>query len=163
AAPNVLAGPLPNDSAIYLKTGGPTPRRIRIPVTGNPSGCGSPKTGLSKRRGVSSAPNSRSHPPHPGCPPVPPPRHPPPPRPAARRAPRRGPLRAVLRSLPVGGAPPTGLLTACPHHAPDDPPAAGGGSSAPSDARPKLFAGWPAGRNPDVALILSGQQHSYLK
>ncbi|HEY1375629.1 MAG TPA: hypothetical protein VGF55_02485 [Gemmataceae bacterium] len=38
APPNALAGPLPNDSAIYLKTGGPTPRRIRIPVTGNASG-----------------------------------------------------------------------------------------------------------------------------
>jgi hypothetical protein len=38
APPDTLAGPLPNDSAIYLKTGGPTPRRIRIPVVGNASG-----------------------------------------------------------------------------------------------------------------------------
>ncbi len=38
APPNALAGPLPSDSAVYLKTGGPQPRRIRIPVVGNASG-----------------------------------------------------------------------------------------------------------------------------
>lgn len=38
APPNALAGPLPADSAIYLKTNTTPPRRIRIPVHGNASG-----------------------------------------------------------------------------------------------------------------------------
>ena len=38
APPNALAGPLPSDSAIYLKTQATPPRRVRIPVTGNASG-----------------------------------------------------------------------------------------------------------------------------
>jgi hypothetical protein len=38
AKPNSLAGPLPPDSAIYLKTNTTPPRRIRIPVHGNASG-----------------------------------------------------------------------------------------------------------------------------
>jgi hypothetical protein len=36
--PDALAGPLPSDSAIYLKTNTTPPRRIRIPVRGNASG-----------------------------------------------------------------------------------------------------------------------------
>jgi hypothetical protein len=38
APPNALAGPLPADSAIYLKTNTTPPRRIRIPLHGNASG-----------------------------------------------------------------------------------------------------------------------------
>ncbi|HEY1375630.1 MAG TPA: multiheme c-type cytochrome, partial [Gemmataceae bacterium] len=72
-------------------------------------------------------------------------------------------LPTVLASLLVGAALTTGLLTACLRHGPDDAPAAGAGSSPPSDGRPKLFAGWPVGKSPDIALILTGQQHSYLK
>jgi hypothetical protein len=36
--PDTVAGPLPPDSAIYLKTNSSPPRRIRIPITGNASG-----------------------------------------------------------------------------------------------------------------------------
>jgi len=36
--PDTVAGPLPTDSAIYLKTNSTPPRRIRIPITGNASG-----------------------------------------------------------------------------------------------------------------------------
>jgi hypothetical protein len=36
--PDTQAGPLPADSAIYLKTNSTPPRRIRIPITGNASG-----------------------------------------------------------------------------------------------------------------------------
>jgi hypothetical protein len=38
APPDKLAGPLPMDSAIYLKTNSTPPRRVRIPVMGNASG-----------------------------------------------------------------------------------------------------------------------------
>jgi hypothetical protein len=38
APPNALAGPLPPDSAIYLKTNSTPPRRVRIPISGNASG-----------------------------------------------------------------------------------------------------------------------------
>jgi hypothetical protein len=36
--PDAQAGPLPADSAIYLKTDSKPPRRVRIPVNGNASG-----------------------------------------------------------------------------------------------------------------------------
>jgi hypothetical protein len=36
--PNTQAGPLPSDSAIYLKMNTNPPRRVRIPITGNASG-----------------------------------------------------------------------------------------------------------------------------
>jgi hypothetical protein len=38
APPDSQAGPLPADSAIYLKTNSTPPRRVRIPITGNASG-----------------------------------------------------------------------------------------------------------------------------
>src|SRR5581483_823155 len=72
---------------------------------------------------------------------------------------------ALLALLLVGGALTTSLLSACLRRGPEDAPAAGGGAAAyavgpmPAD----LFRDWPAGRKPDVVLVLSGQQHSYLK
>src|SRR5262245_37326036 len=81
---------------------------------------------------------------------------------------RRWPVAAtVLGLLLVGGVLTTSLLTACWRRGPEDgPPEASGGGSAPpaSDPpAPRLFRDWPTDRKPDIALILSGQQHSYLK
>src|SRR5436309_236748 len=45
-----------------------------------------------------------------------------------------------------------------------DPPRAASGSVSPSSKPlpPELFQGWPE-QPPEVAIVLSGQQHSYLK
>jgi hypothetical protein len=81
---------------------------------------------------------------------------------------RRRTLPAVLAILLVGGALTAGLVTAClgPGLG-DNPPSAGGGGSAVASGElpPQLFQGWPGNgaKKPDVALILSGQQHSFLK
>jgi hypothetical protein len=67
--------------------------------------------------------------------------------------------------LVVGGALTAGALSACLGLRPDDvpPPTAGGGANPALAGLPEdLFRNWPAGK-PDLALILSGQQHSYLK
>jgi hypothetical protein len=82
---------------------------------------------------------------------------------------RRWTLPTVLAILVIGAALTTSILTACLRPSPDDivptPGGGGGGGASWSSAPlpPQLFQGWPAGKKPDVALILSGQQHSYLK
>jgi hypothetical protein len=74
---------------------------------------------------------------------------------------------AVLALLLVVGVLSTSLLSACLRRGPDDVPAASGGASAQLSAKglpQDLFRDWPAApRKPDVAIVLSGQQHSYLK
>src|SRR5262245_14550793 len=62
-----------------------------------------------------------------------------------------------------------GVVTSCSLRAdrtaePHAQPAPGGSGTKPG--HPVLdshFRGWPAGKKPDVALMLTGQQHSYLK
>jgi hypothetical protein len=83
---------------------------------------------------------------------------------------RRWTLPTIWAILLVGGVLTSSLLTACLRRGPEDaPPAAGGGATPAAGALPpKLFDGWPTDaktglKKPDVALILSGQQHSYLK
>jgi hypothetical protein len=80
---------------------------------------------------------------------------------------RRWTLPTVLAILVVGAALTTGILTACLRPSPDDivpTPGSGEGASwSSAPLPPQLFQGWPANRKPDVALILSGQQYSYLK
>jgi hypothetical protein len=84
---------------------------------------------------------------------------------------RRWILPTVLAILVVGAALTSGILTACLAPGPDDiipTPGSGGGSGtgdswSTAPLPPQLFQGWPAGKKPDVALILTGQQYSYLK
>jgi hypothetical protein len=83
---------------------------------------------------------------------------------------RRWTLPTTVAILLVGGVLTSSLLTACLRRGPDDAPVAAGGGGSPSTAAlpPDLFRDWPTDGNkalkkPDVALILSGQQHSYLK
>ncbi len=80
---------------------------------------------------------------------------------------RRWTLLTVFAILVVGAALTTGLLTACLRPSPDDilpTPGSGGGDSwSAAPLPPQLFQGWPANKKPDVAVILSGQQLSYLK
>src|SRR5215204_2199964 len=69
------------------------------------------------------------------------------------------PVAAVLLA---GAALTAGWLSAKADNA---PLAGGSGGPAPS-AKPipdELFKGWPAGRKPDLAIVLTGQQHGYLK
>src|SRR5689334_20814796 len=87
----------------------------------------------------------------------------------ARPHARRWPVAvALLALLLASGVLTTSLLPACWRRGPEESAAVGGGSAyaAPS-SKPlpaDLFRDWPAsGRNPDVTLVLSGQQHSYLK
>src|SRR4051812_27519763 len=74
---------------------------------------------------------------------------------------RRWTLLTVLAILLVGAALTTGILPACLQTGSVEQPAGGGGSTPalPED----LFRTWPADKKPNVALILSGQQHSFLK
>jgi hypothetical protein len=73
---------------------------------------------------------------------------------------RRWTLLTTLGILVVGAALTAGILPACLQTGSGDHPAVGGGGMSPSE---ELFATWPAGKKPDVALILTGQQHSFLK
>src|SRR4051812_5427962 len=81
--------------------------------------------------------------------------------------PRRWPvIAATLGLLLVGGVVTSCWLRADRCLGPDDPPASGGGGSSSNSAAEYVdsrFRDWPAGKKPDVALVLSGQQHSYLK
>ena len=79
--------------------------------------------------------------------------------------PRRWPVIAVALALLVAG----GVATSCWLRAdrrfdPDGPPQPSSGG-APDGAAllDAQFRDWPAGKKPDVALVLTGQQHSYLK
>src|SRR4051812_26056802 len=80
---------------------------------------------------------------------------------APRTTARRWTVPIVCAILVVGAALTAGLLPACLRPDANDLPPAGGVGAGPAPAQ--LFQGWPAGRIPDVALILTGQQHSYLK
>jgi nitrate reductase cytochrome c-type subunit len=76
-------------------------------------------------------------------------------------------IASALGLLVVGGVVTSCWLRADRRIEPDGAPSpAGGGDTKQGD--PKQFVdgllrNWPAGKNPDVALVLSGQQHSYLK
>jgi hypothetical protein len=86
--------------------------------------------------------------------------------PAPRQTPRWAVPATVFGVLLLGGALTTSLLTACWRHGLEDGPVASGGGSPPPSSQPLpqgLFRDWPGDRKPDVALILTGQQHSYLK
>src|SRR5207248_5382292 len=66
--------------------------------------------------------------------------------------------------LVVGGVVTSCWLRADRSSEPDAQPAPGGGGATTGHAvLDKQFRGWPAGKKPDVALMLTGQQHSYLK
>ncbi len=85
--------------------------------------------------------------------------------PAAKPSRWSVPLVLVLLLL-VGGALTTGLLSAFWLRPDDNAQPSGGGSAVVFASKPlpaNLFRGWPAGKKPDVAIVLSGQQHSYLK
>src|SRR5262245_38294522 len=90
------------------------------------------------------------------------------PRPEADRSrifPRRwGVITGAFALLVVGGVVTSCWLRADRTSEPDAQPAPGGSGTKPG--HPVLdshFRGWPAGKKPDVALMLTGQQHSYLK
>jgi hypothetical protein len=75
-------------------------------------------------------------------------------------------LPVIGAILVVGAALTAGLLAARhPQDRDEAPQPAGnaGESWSSTPLPPTLFRGWPAGKKPDVALILTGQQHSYLK
>jgi hypothetical protein len=74
---------------------------------------------------------------------------------------RRWTLPTTLAILVVGAALTAGILPACLQTTATDGQSAGGGEAPIPPKKP--FATWPAGKKPDVALILSGQQHSFLK
>jgi hypothetical protein len=80
---------------------------------------------------------------------------------------RRWTIPTVLAILVVCAALTSGLLTTCLRARPGDiipTPGSGNGDSwSTAPLPPQLFKTWPSGKKPDVALILSGQQHSYLK
>jgi hypothetical protein len=89
------------------------------------------------------------------------------PLPAARRWPV---LLALVALLLAGGALTTGLLTACWRRGPEDGPASAGSGGGPAAVPatkplpPHFFRDWPPdNRKPDVAILLTGQQHSHLK
>jgi hypothetical protein len=83
--------------------------------------------------------------------------------------PTDSPLRSSFRSaLPVAALLLVGAcLTANWLSAQtNDAPLAGGPGGAAPSSNPipaVLFNGWPAGRNPDLVVVVTGQQHSYLK
>lgn len=79
-------------------------------------------------------------------------------------------LITLLAILLLGGMLTTSLLTACLRRSTDEGPVfVGGGGPSPSSAplAVQYFRDWPhdgAGiKKPDVAFVLTGQQHSYLK
>src|SRR5262245_17175874 len=86
--------------------------------------------------------------------------------PASRPVRRWVVTATIVAVLIVGGALTTSLLIGCLRRGPDDSSPWAGGSGPPPSSKPlpeRLFRDWPANRTPDVALILTGQQHSYLK
>jgi hypothetical protein len=90
------------------------------------------------------------------------------PRPGSERArisPRRwGVIAAAFALLVVGGVVTSCWLRADRSSEADAQPAAGGsGPTVGVTVLDSHFRGWPAGKKPDVALMLTGQQHSYLK
>src|SRR5262245_11510876 len=68
----------------------------------------------------------------------------------------------IVGVLVVGGVLTTGWLVASWLRGPEDQPTAGGAAAAQPQLS-QIFKDWPANRKPDVALVFSGQQHSYLK
>jgi hypothetical protein len=73
-------------------------------------------------------------------------------------------IGAAFALLVVGGVVTSCWLRADRSSEPDAQASAGSsGATAGQSVLDRQFRGWPTGKKPDVALVLSGQQHSYLK
>jgi hypothetical protein len=73
-------------------------------------------------------------------------------------------IAGAFALLVVGGIATSCWLRADRTSEPDAQPAPGGSGATSAQAiLDRQFRGWPAGKKPDVAIILTGQQHSYLK
>ncbi len=72
-------------------------------------------------------------------------------------------FRAAAVAVVLGSCSATGsLMYNCWLHPGEATPQPGAGGSAPS-ARSRLFHGWPKDRKPDLARVLSGEEHGYLQ
>jgi len=77
---------------------------------------------------------------------------------------RWGVIAGAFALLVVGGVVTSCWLRADRTSEPDAQATPGGsGTTAAGNVLDSHFRGWPAGKKPDVALVLTGQQHSYLK